>query len=256
MIELVIFGTALVLLYMLVWYCVSLIVRDASIVDIAWGLGFVVLALGLAIAHECESPTHYLVTTLIIVWGIRLSWHIARRKIGSPEDWRYQKWRKGWGKWFNLRSFWQIFILQGVLLLLIAAPVFVASYSGEDAKIGFMQAVGLLIWLMGFLFEVISDRQLRKFTKNRKPGQVMQIGLWRYSRHPNYFGEVIMWWGLWITVINLPYGLHAIISPLLITYLILFVSGVPLLEGKYKTDKKYQAYAKRTSRFLPLPPKK
>ncbi len=121
MLELLVFGAVLVFLYMTLWFFVSILAKDASLVDIAWGLGFVVLALGLAFAHQCESPVHYTVTALVTVWGLRLTYHIAKRKLGSPEDWRYQKWRAQWGKWFNLRAYFQIFMLQGLLLLVISA---------------------------------------------------------------------------------------------------------------------------------------
>lgn len=244
-----------VVIYMTLWYVFSLVIRDASVIDVAWGLGFVTIAMGFILFRNNTSIVQSIVTGLITVWGIRLAYHIGRRKIGKPEDWRYQQFRNAWGKWFALRSYVSLFLLQGFLMLVIAAPVYIAAYS-SSSQLNWLQIAGVMVWCFGFIFEAVSDYQLGKFLQTKsKPGSIMQTGLWKYSRHPNYFGEVTQWWGLWLVILPLSYGWLAIVSPVLITYLILFVSGVPMLEKKYADNPEFKKYIKRTSKFIPLPTK-
>lgn len=257
MLELILIAALTILIHQTVWYLLSVLKNDSSLADVAWGTCFIAVAGVLLFKDSDPSASSVLVTFLVTIWGTRLSLYILKRRIGNPEDGRYAKWRKEWGKSFLVRSYLQNFLFQGLLALLIAAPIIVAAQSNVvSGAQHWWQIPGLLIWLGGFLFEMISDWQLSEFIKTKSKGQIMQTGLWRYSRHPNYFGEVTQWWGLWLVVLGLTYGQWAIISPLTITLLILFVSGVPLLERKYKDDKAYQAYAKRTSSFIPLLPKK
>lgn len=249
---------AMTIVYMSVWYLYGLKIKDMSIADVAWGLGFYMLALFLLIASPERTVIQIVMTAQVTVWGLRLAYHIDRRKRGKPEDWRYAAWRKQWGRWHAARSYFQIFMLQGLLLLIIAAPLFVAAYPSDNPPaFGFVQYIGLLIWGAGFCIEVAADRQLKTFLLGRhKKDAIMTSGIWAYSRHPNYFGEMAQWWGLWVMVIGLPYFWFGISGPLLITFLLLFVSGVPLLERKYKHNKAYQQYAKQTSMLLPLPKRK
>ena len=239
------------------WFIISLLKRRNDVVDIAWGLGFIFVIWVAFLSNNVHSDASWLVVGLTSIWGLRLSGHLFLRNRGRDEDFRYRKWREEWGQWFILRSYLQVFLLQGILLLLIALPViFVASQTVRVSVSAWLVA-GVLTWLVGFYFEVIGDRQLSKFVKNRRDKlEVMDQGLWKYSRHPNYFGEVTQWWGLWLILAstNLPakWRLIGLIGPLTITILILFISGVPLLEKKYKGNKAYQAYAKRTSKFFPL----
>jgi steroid 5-alpha reductase family enzyme len=151
-------------------------------------------------------------------------------------------------------------MLQGFMMLIISAPVIVATtFSDYDTPESMLYA-GMLIWLLGYYFEVVGDHQLARFIRNKKEGKtkikIMNTGLWRYTRHPNYFGEVTQWWGIWLIVAGLPYGWVALLSPITITTLILFVSGIPLLESKYADDKEFQKYKQVTSKFFPLPPRK
>ena len=150
-------------------------------------------------------------------------------------------------------------MLQGLLAVVIAAPVLVAHHDSNDSLLNeniWLTVIGSTVWWVGFLFESIGDWQLTKFIGNKKnKGKVMTTGLWKYTRHPNYFGEVTMWWGLWLIVAPLNGGITAIISPLTITFLLLKVSGIPMLEKKYEKKKAFQAYKKKTSAFFPLPPK-
>ncbi len=188
------------------------------------------------------------------MWSLRLSIHIYLRNRFKPEDARYQAWRL-WGAWFYLRSFFQIFIFQGILLLIVVSPVVISNIFGGK-KISFLDVVGIAIWIFGFLFEAISDWQLKNFVKiPENKGKIIQTGLWRYSRHPNYFGEVTCWWGLWVVALSVPYGVIGITGPLIITFLILKVSGIPLLEKRMKEKPGFEDYAKKTSIFFPLPTK-
>ena len=244
------------LLYMTLWWLEASKIRDVSVVDIAWGSSFIIIVIVSLLRVPHPSASQWLVAVLVTIWGTRLSLHIAKRKIGKPEDWRYGKWRAQWGRWFVLRSYVQVFLLQGALVMLIATPIIISAHN-TVSSLSALQIVGLLVWLAGFKFEAVADWQLRKFLSSKhKEGSVMRSGLWRYSRHPNYFGEVTQWWGLWLIVLGLPYGLFGIISPLTITFFILFVSGVPILEKKYKDNPEFQKYAQRTSIFIPWPPRK
>jgi steroid 5-alpha reductase family enzyme len=196
---------------------------------------------------------------LVSIWGVRLASHIGRRKIGKPEDFRYVKWRKDWGAWFPIRSYLQNFLFQGVLALIVSATTIVIANSATNTTnpIHWWQIAGILLWVFGFSFEAIGDWQLARFLKtNKTPGKIMSVGLWKYTRHPNYFGEVTQWWAIWIISLSLSNSLPAIVSPLLITFLIVFVSGVPMLEKKYKDNPTYQKYALKTSKLIPMIPKK
>ena len=240
-------------LYMTFWFIISLIKKRNDVADIAWGIGFVLIA-WLSFFISGFSFKAILVNSLVTVWGLRLAWHIFNRNKNKPEDSRYLEWRKTW-KNFYLRSFLQVFMLQGIFLFLISLPVIFINNSVSN-NFGILEIMGLLIWGLGFYFESIGDYQLKQFiTKPGNKGKIMNQGLWRYSRHPNYFGEVTQWWGLYIIALSIPFGFLTIIGPITITILILFVSGVPLLEKKYAGRKDFEEYKKRTSVFFPLPPK-
>jgi steroid 5-alpha reductase family enzyme len=196
-----------------------------------------------------------IVNCLITIWGVRLSYHVYKRNIKKPEDPRYTEFRQKWGKHQAIGSFLQVFTLQGLLLMFIATSAAAINFSGHQ-NIGVAEIIGFLVWLCGFAFEAIGDGQLKKFiSKPENKGKILMSGLWKYTRHPNYFGEVTMWWGIWLMAFNSGHFLVSIISPLTITWLILFVSGVPLLEKKYMGNADFEAYKKRTSIFFPLPSK-
>ena len=245
---------ALVLLgYMTFWFIVSVVKKRNDVADIAWGLGFVLMA-WLSFLLSGFSFKALLVNVLVTIWGTRLAWHIYNRNKKRGEDSRYLEWRKTW-KYFYLRSFLQVFLLQGVFLFSISLPVIFINHSVSNS-FGFLEVVGLFVWGIGFYFESTGDRQLREFIANpANKGKLMDKGLWQYSRHPNYFGEVTQWWGIFIMALSIPGSLFTIIGPLTITILILFVSGIPLLEKKYAGRSDFEEYKKRTSIFIPLPPK-
>jgi len=238
-------------IFILAW-----IIKDNSIVDIAWGIGFILVAIVTFVLQPVRVIRPILVTALILVWGTRLAAHIAIRKRGKGEDFRYAKWRKDWGKWLHVRSFIQIYILQGLFLLIIAYPVMLINHS-KEAEIFFLDIAGLIIWFVGFFFEAVGDYQLTKSKKKEEnKGKIITQGLWKYTRHPNYFGEVAMWWGIFLIALSVENGWTAIVSPLLITFLLLKVSGITMLEKKYVGNKEFEEYAKSTSAFFPWLPKK
>ena len=246
---------ASILLYMTGWFIASQIKGRNDIADVAWGLGFI-LAAGISLtASGIYAPRGILISGLVLIWGIRLALHIHTRNSGKGEDPRYKKWREDWGRWFVLRSFLQVFMLQGVLLLMVAVPIVFAN-SVAARPLGWLDLLGLLVWLYGFGFEAVGDWQLLMFIRNpANKGKLMTGGLWRYTRHPNYFGEVTLWWGVWLMTLTLPGGWFTIIGPLTITILILKVSGIPMLEKPYEDRADFQEYKRRTSAFFPLPPK-
>jgi len=248
------FILALTLLgYMTFWFIVSIIKQRNDVADIAWGLGFVLMA-WLSFFISGFSFKALLANFLVTIWGLRLALHIYNRNKNKPEDSRYLEWRKTW-KNFYLRSYLQIFLLQGVFLFLISLPVMFINHS-VSGDFGILEVVGFIVWGIGFFFESIGDRQLKEFISNPKnKGKLMDRGLWQYSRHPNYFGEVTQWWGIFITALSIPGSFFTIIGPLTITILILFVSGIPLLEKKYAGRPDFEEYKKRTSVFIPLPPR-
>jgi len=243
-------------IYMNFWFVVSLIKKRNDVADVAWGLGFVLMAWISYFISGDFGMRGLVVNILVSIWGLRLAWHIFARHKGKPEDFRYFTWRQQWGKWFYLRSYFQIYILQGFFLFLIVLPVlFINQNAG--GLFGALDFLGILVWLIGFYFEAVGDAQLALFIKNpNNKGKLMQGGLWAYTRHPNYFGEVTQWWGLWLVALSVPMGWIGIIGPITITFLILKVSGVPMLEKKMAENPDFANYKKRVSMFFPLSPKK
>lgn len=244
-----------IFIYMNCWFLWSLIRKRNDVVDVAWGLGFVLLSWLSLLVFGNPSSRGFITVLLINIWGIRLSLHVYLRNLYKVEDFRYLAWRKAWGRWFYIRSYLLIYLLQGLLLFVIAWPV---MHINKNATPGLtiLDYVGILVWISGLLFESISDAQLARFTKDpNNKGKILDSGLWQYSRHPNYFGEVTQWWGIWLIALSVPYGWLTVLSPITITLLILFVSGVPLLEAKMAKNEAYAEYKRRVRMFLPLPKK-
>jgi steroid 5-alpha reductase family enzyme len=222
--------SVILLIYMSVWFVISLIKKRNDVADIAWGLGFVLLSWSSFGLAGVNGRRGLLACLLVSVWGIRLAWHIYSRNKGKMEDYRYLQWRKEWGKWFYVRSYFQVYLLQGVLLFLIVFPVLVMSKS-VGSTLTLLDGIGVAVWLFGFYFEAVGDAQLARFINNpENKGKLMQTGLWAYTRHPNYFGEVTQWWGIWLIAVSVPGGWFSVIGPITISILILKVSGIPLLE--------------------------
>jgi len=256
MIDYILYSALTIFIYMTLLFIISMVKKDNSIADIGWGMGFIVVAFLTLFFEPGFEIRHVLVTGLVIIWGLRLAIHILIRNKGKSEDYRYAKWRKEWGKYFVIRSYLQVFMLQGLIMLIISYQVILVN-SSKKPGIQILDVLGLSVWLFGFLFETVGDFQLSKFKKDKEnKGKIMKSGLWRYTRHPNYFGEATMWWGIFLMALSVPMGWTAIISPSLITLMLLRVSGVTMLEKKYKGNKEFEEYAKKTSAFIPWFPKK
>jgi steroid 5-alpha reductase family enzyme len=239
-------------------WILSLIMKDASIADIFWGLGFVLIAWVTFFLADGYLFRKILIVTLVSVWGLRLAVYIGLRKRGKGEDRRYRKWRDQHGKKFWWVSLFTVFGLQGILLWVISFALQAGQIAAGPARLGWLDAAGLLIWFIGFVFETVGDYQLHRFkadSDNR--GKVMDRGLWAYTRHPNYFGESLMWWGIFLIALSVPNSFWTVISPVTITFLLLRVSGVTLLE-KNIVEKRpaYRAYKENTSPFFPWFPNK
>lgn len=249
--------------YMCGAFGVSLIRKDNGTADIAYGWGFALLA-WVSYYFGTENLVGFLASILATIWALRLSLRIYLRGRGKPEDFRHAAWRAAWGKTFVVRSFLQVYMLQGLVIFLVALPVTLLNLYGADLGIGVLGLLGFALWFLGFFFEAMGDAQLGSFMKDpQNKGHVMNRGLWKYTRHPNYFGESTMWWGLALVAIDtllftlpLPYALIPLLGPVLITFLLLKVSGVPMLEAKFAGNPEWEAYKAKTSVFLPLPPRK
>ncbi len=249
--------------YMTIAYGISLVRRDNGTADIAYGLGFALIG-WVTYVIGTGNTMGLIITMLASVWAIRLSLRIFLRSRGKQEDFRYAKWRSEWGNSFLVRSFLQVYMLQGVVIYLVALPVTLLNTYGGELGLGSIGMIGLSLWILGFLFETVGDAQLDSFI--RKPenkGHVMSTGLWRYTRHPNYFGESLMWWALalvaydtLVLTMSTPWAFIPFIGPVLITFLLLRVSGVPLLEARFAGNPEWESYKARTSMFIPLPPAK
>jgi steroid 5-alpha reductase family enzyme len=244
------------------FFIIAQIKKNNGLADIAWGLGFVVVAVTSLIYKGDYTLIPLVVTGLVMLWGFRLFFYIGLRNWNKPEDYRYVDMRKKWKTHLVLKAYVFVFMVQGLLLFIISIPIQLSSLASGTADSLLQYIVlglGVILWLTGFFFEAVGDNQLKVFkSKPENKGKILSTGLWKYTRHPNYFGEALMWWAIWIVSLSsLVYlNLLGIISPVLITYLLLFVSGVPLLEKKYKNNALFQEYAKKTSVFFPLPPKK
>lgn len=248
----IVIAGALFLLWLL-----SLKLKDASIVDIFWGLGFAMIAITSFVVTDGYIARKSLLTTLVVAWGVRLAWHIGSRNLGKGEDFRYQAMRKRHGARFPLVSLFTVFLLQGVLMWLISLPLQVAQIPAQPDALTVWDIAGAVVFLIGFGFEAIGDWQLRQFKSNpANKGKLMDRGLWALTRHPNYFGDALLWWGFYL--ISCAAGAWwTVFSPMLMTFLLVKVSGVAMLERSLsKTKPEYAAYARRTNAFLPWFPKR
>lgn len=242
--------------YFSLWFILATYKKRLDYADIAWGGSFVLVAVAQFFAHR-ESVTYAqaLVCLCIVVWGLRLTLHVGKRNLSKhQEDARYVRIRSKWKNFALLRSYVTIFLLQAGLVWLISLPLSALWRSELNALGGIF--LGLTIWVIGFWFESTADRQLRAFLRDPKnKGKIMRSGLWKYSRHPNYFGEITQWWGIWLMSLYLYPVWWSVIGPLTITFLIRFVSGVPPLEKHYEGNKAYQKYKAATSMLIPSLPK-
>jgi steroid 5-alpha reductase family enzyme len=252
-------GLGTVSALMVATWIVSLIRRDASIVDRVWGLTFVLAAWTYAHFADPPTPRTWLVLALVTVWGLRLAAYITWRNWGEGEDKRYQAMRRKRPETFAVRSLVTVFLLQGVLAWLISVPLLAATLYGPE-RLGWLDAVGALVWLVGFVFEAGGDWQLSRFLADpANRGKVMDRGLWRYTRHPNYFGDTTVWWSFFVFALATG-AWWTVVGPILMTLFIVKVSGVALTDrnmakGGSKREG-YDEYVRRTNAFFPGPPKR
>ena len=233
-------------------WLVSLLLRDASIVDIFWGSGFILVGAYYAMTVSgAPSLRGLLVLGLVTVWALRLALHIGFRNAGAGEDFRYRKWREEAGASFWWISLLKVFLLQAVVLWIVSSPLLLAQLGGWDS-VSMLDVLGIALWVFGFLFETVADWQLQRFKKDpASSGQVMRSGLWSVSRHPNYFGEAVLWWGLALLAVPSG-GWLSFVGPLMITFLLLKVSGVAMLDtAMVKRRPGYANYIATTPAFLP-----
>ena len=240
-------------------WVLSVIVKKASIVDSFWSLCFLAVAIvGYLYGNPAALERRQLLLALVAIWAIRLSLHITVRNWGEPEDYRYAAWRQKYGPerywWFSL---FQVFWLQGFLALLVSAPLLVAASAPSFGALAPLWMVGVVLWVIGFAFEAGGDWQLLRFKADpANAGKVMDRGFWRYTRHPNYFGDFAVWWGYGLIALAAPYGWLALLGPVLMSFLLLRVSGVAMLEKTITSRRPgYAEYVRRTSAFFPRPPK-
>jgi len=253
------FQALLVILGMMsILWIISVIIKNVSIVDLFWGFGFVLTNVFYFISTDGLGLRKVILLILVSIWGFRLTGYLSWRNIGKGEDYRYKQFRRKYGEnryWWI--SFFQTFLLQGILMWLISAPLLGAQYHGQEKNPGILDYAGIAFWITGFIFETIGDYQLARFKADpSNKGKVLSSGLWRYTRHPNYFGDSAVWWGYGFLCLGAG-SIWPVLGSILMTALIIKVSGVALLE-KNLVDKKpeYSEYVENTSAFIPWFPKK
>lgn len=244
-----------IFIYMLLFFFIAQYLKDNSIVDIGWGPGFIVVYFVTLSQADYIGITQYVLGAAVLIWALRLGIYIYDRNKGTGEDFRYKQWREEWGKYVVIRAFFQVFMFQGFFMYIIALPIIIVNYKAYPG-FGLAEILGIVFWLIGFGFEAIGDYQKSKFkAKPQNKGKIMQEGLWKFTRHPNYFGEALLWWGIFL--IAYPSGMVylSIISPVVLTYLLTRVSGVAMLEKKYEGNLEFEHYAQKTNAFFPWFPK-
>lgn len=248
---------ALLLLFFILTFAIAQLRKNNGYIDIVWGTGFIITSLTSYFLARPQGIVPIVMTIAVIIWGTRLTWHLARRNLGQAEDFRYAAMRSNWHpRIFYLRMFVQIYLLQFALNYIINLPVIVTNIQGNTVW-GITAVIGLIIWLAGFTFETVADSQLKRFkARPENKGRLMTRGLWNYSRHPNYFGEAFQWWGIFIMSVSGNSNYWLILSPAVITLFLLFVSGVPMLEKKYRGRQDWEEYKQKTSKFFPWFPRR
>lgn len=224
--------------------------KNLSVIDTAWGLGFILLAAMGCFLSGFNSLRENVLFLMVLLWGLRLAIFIHVRNHGKGEDFRYASWRKDWGEKTNLIAYFKVYWLQLVLMLMVGLPIFAVHENGDDV-FSSLNFLGLGIWLFGLSWESIADFQKSQFKKIKgNEHKVFQGGLWSLSRHPNYFGEATLWWGIALMSVNQGHYL-GLIGAAFISFLLLKVSGVPLVEKKQEHNPEYQIYASHTPVFVP-----
>ncbi len=226
-----------------------------SVVDTSWGIGFVVVALVAAIAGSGSGGRRLLMLALVSLWGLRLAWHMHQRNAGKGEDPRYAAMLDGIPGDPFLVALRKVYGVQGIAVWFVSLPIQVSAASGGG--VGWVVALGVALWALGLTFEAVGDRQLREFKADpANRGTVMDRGLWSWTRHPNYFGDASVWWGIFLVAASAWPGVLTVLSPLAMTYFLVYATGARLLEQHMAQRPGYAAYQQRTSYFLPRPPRR
>jgi steroid 5-alpha reductase family enzyme len=247
----------LVLLLVTALWAVSVALHDTSIVDIFWGSGFVVVAWTAFLLVDGNGGRRLLLAVLVTVWGVRLTVHLARRNLGKGEDPRYAAMRRRHGDRWPVRSLVVVFWLQGALMWVVSLPVQVAMTDPTPDGLGALDWVGATLWAIGLAFEAVGDLQLVQFKADPvNRGKIMDRGLWRYTRHPNYFGDFCVWWGIWLVALATGSAWWTAVGPAVMSLLLIRVSGAALLERSLTRRPGYADYVARTSAFFPWPPRR
>jgi steroid 5-alpha reductase family enzyme len=261
------YSALFLLFYLIIAFIVGTIKKNNGLMDVFYGPGYFVVALSSLIMYFIVDNEvdirQIIITSLVFIWALRLAIYVFIRNRGKPEDYRYQAMRRRWKTNIILKSFIRIYLFQGLIIFIVAFPVWFVNINDAPTVKSLLDFngvtlwLGSLIWIIGFLFETFGDYQLYKFKQDpNNKGKVMDQGLWKYTQHPNYFGEVTQWWGIFIIALAAPFGFISVIGPVFITYMIMKVSGIRLLNYRYRDDDKYADYKKRTSVFFPWFPKK
>ncbi|MCA9353370.1 DUF1295 domain-containing protein [Candidatus Nomurabacteria bacterium] len=253
-IEILISNIILATIYMSVIFLLGMLLNRNDIADSAWGPGFLFVTISFFLTNISEINTpKIIILALVFLWATRLLVHISKRNTSKKEDWRYKEWREKWGKNFIIKSFLKVYLLQGFMLSLIVLPVSIGMSTSPETYKNIFVIFGFLVFVAGFLYETVGDYELSRFLKKEEnKGKIMKEGLWKYTRHPNYFGEVTLWWGIWLMTLCTQGFMFGIIGPITITILITKVSGIPLLEKRYAGNQEYEEYKKVTSALIPL----
>lgn len=250
------FEVPLVFAYMTFFFVLSRVLGRNDVADVAWGVGFIVVAAQAFLSKASHSVEDFLFFSFAAVWALRLSVFIYLRNRGKPEDMRYQNMKKNWGSRTALKSFLIVFMLQGFLLILNSTPL-VYGILSTSKRLNFVFAFGVFIWFIGFMIEAVADIQKSRFKANpQNRSRVMRSGLWKYSRHPNYFGEIVVWLGFYVMALSDSSLWWTIVGPLTITFLLTKVSGVPMIEAYYKDRPEFAEYRRTTNSLFLWPPRK
>lgn len=234
-------------------YLVARAKKRIDTVDVCWGLGFIVAAWGV----QVQAPTgrSLIVASIVSIWGIRLASHIYAKHKGKHDDPRYKEITGKWkGNIWN-QAYFKIFLLQAGLVMVVGLPIVMIA-NQQLLNFDWFFSAGLVIWIIGFYIEVVADSQLKSYLKLTNRPKVLKTGLWKYSRHPNYFGELTMWWGIGVMALTASYGWIGLVGPAVLSYLMIFVSGIPPIERRRSKDPEYREYMRKTSPLVILPPRK
>jgi steroid 5-alpha reductase family enzyme len=239
-----------VLIFVHIFFLIALIRKNFAVIDIGWGLGIILVSL-VAYLHQTPSFRNALLLLMVSIWGLRLALYIFSRSRGKGEDPRYTKFREAWRPHSNLQAYLKVFIFQGFLMMIVSLPVSSGMASGFK-EISFINWIGVFIWIVGFSLEVWSDQYLNDWKADpSNKGKICTTGPWRFCRFPNYFGEVLLWYGIYLASFSLQNS-WSIIGVFAINFLILKVTGVPLLEEKYLKREDYREYSTRVPKFIPF----